>query len=160
MNTLHFRRNRRLRNSKNTSFNRTETVLRKEDFIYPIFVVEGENVKNPVNSMPGVYQMSLDLLAVEIDEVVSLGIPSVILFGVPASKDALGSQAYAEEGIVQKAIRFVKERHPELVVIADTCLCQYTDHGHCGIIEDGKVLNDSSLELLARSSSKPSSSGS
>jgi porphobilinogen synthase len=136
-----------------------ETVLRKEDFIYPIFVIEGENLKNPVASMPGVYQMSLDHLAAEVDEVVSLGIPSIILFGVPASKDALGTEAYAEEGIVQKAIRFVKERHPELVVIADTCLCQYTDHGHCGIIEDGKVLNDPSLELLTRTAISQANAG-
>ena len=88
------------------------------------------------------------ILAAEVDEVVSLGIPSIILFGVPNEKDAVGSQAYADEGIVQQATRFVKERHPELVVIADTCLCQYTDHGHCGVIEDGYVLNDPSLELI------------
>lgn len=136
-----------------------ETVLRKEDFIYPIFVIEGEDLKNPVASMPGVYQMSLDHLAAEVDEVVSLGIPSIILFGVPASKDAHGTEAYAEEGIVQKAIRFVKERHPELVVIADTCLCQYTDHGHCGIIEDGKVLNDPSLELLTKTAISQAKAG-
>lgn len=150
LDNLHFRRNRRLRGTRGLRAMVQETILRKEGFIYPIFVIEGEDVKNPIASMPGVYQLSLDHLAAEVDEVVSLGIPSIILFGVPQVKDELGSQAYADEGIVQRATRFVKERHPDLIVIADTCLCQYTDHGHCGIIEDGKVLNDPSLELLTR----------
>lgn len=159
LNNLHFRRNRRLRGTSSLRAMVQETVLRKEDFIYPIFVVEGEDVKNPIASMPGVYQLSLDHLMTEVDEVVSLGIPSIILFGVPNVKDALGSGAYADEGIVQRATRFVKERHPELVVIADTCLCQYTDHGHCGIIEDGKVLNDPSLELLTRTAISQAQAG-
>ncbi|KXH87297.1 porphobilinogen synthase [Sporosarcina sp. HYO08] len=159
MNNLQFRRNRRLRNTSTLRSMVRETVLQKEDFIYPIFVVEGENVKNPVASMPGIYQMSLDHLEKEVDEVVSLGIPSIILFGVPASKDAHGSEAYADEGIVQRATRFVKERHPNLVVIADTCLCQYTDHGHCGVIENGKVLNDPSLELLTRTAISQAKAG-
>lgn len=159
LNNLHFRRNRRLRGTSSLRAMVQETVLRKEDFIYPIFVVEGEDVKNPIASMPGVYQLSLDHLVTEVDEVVSLGIPSIILFGVPNVKDALGSGAYADEGIVQRATRFVKERHPELVVIADTCLCQYTDHGHCGIIEDGKVLNDPSLELLTRTAISQAQAG-
>ena len=136
-----------------------ETVLQKEDFIYPIFVIEGENVKNPVSSMPGVFQFSLDQLANEIDEVVALGIPSVILFGVPSEKDATGTGAYHEHGIVQQGIRFVKERHPELVVIADTCLCEYTDHGHCGVVEGEKVLNDPSLELLVRTAVSQAEAG-
>lgn len=147
---LHFRRHRRLRNTATLRSMVRETVLKKEDFIYPIFVVEGENVKNPVASMPGVFQLSLEHFEKELDEVVDLGIPSIILFGVPHEKDALGTQAYAEEGIVQRATRLAKERYPELVVIADTCLCQYTDHGHCGVLEDGYVVNDASLDLLTK----------
>jgi len=127
-----------------------ETVLRKEDFIYPIFVIDGEDINNPIASMPGVFQKSLDHFTIELAEVVSLGIPSIILFGLPATKDDVGSEAYSDQGIVQKATRLAKERYPELVVIADTCLCQFTDHGHCGVLEGGKVLNDPSLELLAR----------
>ena len=156
---LQFRRNRRLRNSATLRSMVRETVLRKEDFIYPIFVIEGENIKNPVSSMPGVFQFSLDQLAIEIDEVVALGIPSVILFGVPAEKDATWYRAYHDQGIVQQATRFVKERHPELVVIADTCLCEYTDHGHCGVVEGGKVLNDPSLELLVRTAVSQAKAG-
>ncbi|GAK12586.1 porphobilinogen synthase [Geomicrobium sp. JCM 19039] len=125
-----------------------ETRIEKDDLIYPIFAVEGSDVGKEVPSMPGVFHYSLDRLDDEIDEIVNLGISSIILFGVPAHKDDVGSQAYAEEGIVQRAIRQVKERHPHLVVIADTCLCQYTDHGHCGVIHEGEVLNDESLRLL------------
>ncbi|QUW22518.1 porphobilinogen synthase [Sporosarcina sp. Marseille-Q4063] len=159
MDKLNFRRNRRLRNSGTLRSMVRETVLQKEDFIYPIFVVEGDDIKNAVESMPGVYQLSLDHLAAEVDEVVSLGIPSIILFGVPKKKDAVGTEAYADEGIVQQATRFVKERHPDLVVIADTCLCQYTDHGHCGVIEDGYVLNDQSLELLTKTAISQAEAG-
>ncbi|MFS0575388.1 porphobilinogen synthase [Sporosarcina sp. 179-K 3D1 HS] len=159
MTNLQFRRNRRLRSSKTLRAMVQETVLRTEDLIYPLFVVDGENIKNPVVSMPGVFQFSLDQLGAEIDEVVSLGIPSVILFGVPSDKDAVGSGAYHDEGIVQQATRFVKERHPELIVIADTCLCEYTDHGHCGVVEGEKVLNDPSLELLARTAVSQAKAG-
>ena len=127
-----------------------ETHLHVEDLIYPVFVVEGEQKRNPVASMPGVYQISLDHLDNEIAEAVELGIKSVIVFGVPAEKDEMGSQAYCENGIVQKAIRQIKQKFPELVVVADTCLCQYTSHGHCGVVEDGEILNDPSLELLAK----------
>jgi len=136
-----------------------ETVLRKEDFIYPIFVIDGEDINNPIASMPGVFQKSLDHFAAELDEVVSLGIPSIILFGLPATKDDRGSEAFSDQGIVQKATRFAKERYPELIVIADTCLCQYTDHGHCGVLEGGKVLNDSSLELLTRTAVSQAKAG-
>ena len=132
-----------------------ETVLQKEDFIYPIFAIE----ENPVSSMPGVFQFSLDQLANEIDESVALGIPSVILFGVPSEKDATGTGAYHEHGIVQQGIRLIKERHPELVVIADRCLCEYTDHGHCGVVEGEKVLNDPSLELLVRTAVSQAEAG-
>lgn len=148
MSELQFNRHRRLRHSNTLRSMVRETILTKNDLIYPIFVVEGEDIQNPVASMPGVYQLSLDLFQHELDEVVRLGIPSVILFGVPKEKDAEGSSAYDEEGIVQRAIRLAKARHPELVVIADTCLCQYTDHGHCGVVENGYVENDRSLQLL------------
>lgn len=150
MDTINFRRNRRLRNVSGIRSMVRETILKKEDLIYPIFVVEGNSVKNEIPSMPGIYHLSLDNLAIEVDEVVSLGIPSIILFGLPNSKDDVGSEAYSDDGIVQKATRFVKERHPNLVVIADTCLCQYTDHGHCGIVRDGQVVNDESLDLLTK----------
>ncbi|WP_406686680.1 porphobilinogen synthase [Rossellomorea vietnamensis] len=150
MKDLQFNRHRRLRQSETMRALVRETHLRKEDLIYPLFVVEGENIKNVVPSMPGVYHISLDNLQAEMDEVVSLGIKSIILFGVPAEKDELGKQAYHDHGIVQEATRFVKERYPDLVVIADTCLCQYTSHGHCGIVKDGKVLNDETLDLLAK----------
>ena len=147
---IQFTRHRRLRSSDNLRAMVRETHLRPEDFIYPLFVVEGENKKNEVSSMPGVYHLSLDLLNQEIEEIVSLGIKSIILFGVPDEKDEVGTQAYHDQGIVQRATRQVKELFPDLVVVADTCLCQYTDHGHCGIIENGQVLNDPTLDLLAR----------
>ncbi|MET3659000.1 MULTISPECIES: porphobilinogen synthase [Sporosarcina] len=159
MDTLQFRRNRRLRTSTTLRSMVRETVLRKEDFIYPIFVIDGEDINNPIASMPGVFQKSLDHFTIELDEVVSLGIPSIILFGLPATKDELGSEAYSDQGIVQKATRLAKERYPELVVIADTCLCQYTDHGHCGVLEDGNVLNDPSLELLTRTAVSQAKAG-
>ncbi|MDT2045300.1 porphobilinogen synthase [Priestia flexa] len=159
MTLLQFNRHRRLRRSDSMRALVRETHLKPEDFIYPIFVIEGENKRNPVQSMPGVEQVSLDLLSGEMQELVDLGIQSVIVFGVPAEKDAVGSQAYHDHGIVQKAIRQIKEEFPHLVVIADTCLCQYTDHGHCGIIEEGKVLNDPTLDLLARTAVSQAKAG-
>ncbi|MCM3411101.1 porphobilinogen synthase [Metabacillus litoralis] len=156
---IQFTRHRRLRNSNNLRAMVRETHLRPEDFIYPIFVVEGDNKKNEVPSMPGVYHLSLDLLNQEIEEVVSLGVKSVILFGVPDEKDDVGTQAYHDNGIVQRATRQVKESFPELVVVADTCLCQYTDHGHCGIVENGQVLNDPTLDLLARTAISQAKAG-
>ncbi|AYC29770.1 porphobilinogen synthase [Paenisporosarcina cavernae] len=150
MMNLQFSRHRRLRHTETLRRMVKETSLHVDDFIYPIFVAEGDNIKNPIASMPGVFQFSLDHLGEELDEVVRLGIPSVILFGIPHEKDAIGSQAFHDHGIVQEAIRFAKDRHPDLMVIADTCLCEYTDHGHCGVIENGKVLNDPTLDLLAR----------
>jgi porphobilinogen synthase len=159
MKDLQFNRHRRLRQSETMRSLVRETHLRKEDLIYPLFVVEGENIKNVVPSMPGVYHISLDNLKAEMDEVVSLGIKSIILFGVPAEKDELGKQAYHDHGIVQEATRFVKEQYPELVVIADTCLCQYTSHGHCGIVKDGIVLNDQTLDLLAKTAVSQAEAG-
>jgi porphobilinogen synthase len=150
MKELQFARHRRLRQTANLRAMVRETHLHVEDLIYPVFVVEGEKKKNEVASMPGVYQLSLDYLMEDLAEAVDLGIKSVIVFGVPNEKDEVGSQAYHDHGIVQKAIRKIKETFPDLVVIADTCLCQYTSHGHCGIVEEGKILNDPTLDLLAK----------
>jgi len=136
-----------------------ETYLHKEDLIYPIFVMEGENIKNPVSSMPGVFQFSLDTLITEVDEVVELGIPAIILFGLPAEKDAVGTGAFHDHGIVQKATRLIKDRHPDLIVIADTCLCEFTDHGHCGVVEGEKILNDASLDILGRTAVSQAQAG-
>ena len=127
-----------------------ETELSKNDFIYPLFVVPGDKYKKEVSSMPDVYQMSIDEIVRECIEVKLLGIPAVILFGVPEHKDEFGSDAYDEFGIVQRAIRAIKKEVPELVVITDVCLCEYTSHGHCGIVKDGVILNDESVEVLAK----------
>lgn len=160
MTDLHFKRHRRLRQSSAMRAMVKETYLHKEDFIYPIFVIDGENIKNEVSSMPGVFQFSLDRLGEEMDEVVSLGIPSVILFGLPAEKDEVGSQAYHDHGIVQEATRFIKKNYPEIVVVADTCLCEFTSHGHCGVVsEDEKILNDPSLDLLAKTAVSQAEAG-
>lgn len=159
MNLVNFRRNRRLRNTNTLRSMVRETDLRVKDLIYPIFVVEGDNVKNEIPSMPGIYQFSLDRLAVELDEASNLGIPSIILFGVPNYKDEVGSSAYADEGIVQRATRFIKKNYPEIVVIADTCLCQYTDHGHCGVVQEGIIENDVSLTLLAKTAVSQAEAG-
>ncbi|MEI4769392.1 porphobilinogen synthase [Psychrobacillus sp. FJAT-51614] len=155
-----FQRHRRLRKTAGIRAMVKETYLHKEDLIYPIFVAEGENIRNEVKSMPGVFQFSIDRLAEEVDEVVELGIPSVILFGLPLEKDEIGSQAFHDHGIVQEGIRFIKNRHPELVVIADTCLCEYTDHGHCGVVDaNEQILNDPSLDLLAKTAISQAKAG-
>lgn len=160
MTELFFQRHRRLRQSAGIRAMVKETYLHKEDLIYPIFVMEGENIKNEVSSMPGVFQFSLDRLNDEVDEVVDLGIPSVILFGLPAEKDAVGSGAYHNHGIVQEAIRQIKARHPHLIVIADTCLCEFTDHGHCGVVDENeRILNDPSLDLLAKTAISQAEAG-
>ncbi|MEK5207736.1 porphobilinogen synthase [Psychrobacillus sp. FSL H8-0510] len=160
MTELFFQRHRRLRQSAGIRAMVKETYLHKEDLIYPIFVMEGENIKNEVSSMPGVFQFSLDRLNEEVDEVVDLGIPSVILFGLPAEKDAVGSGAYHNHGIVQEAIRQIKARHPQLIVIADTCLCEFTDHGHCGVVDENeRILNDPSLDLLAKTAISQAEAG-
>lgn len=145
---LHFKRHRRLRQNAAIRSLVRENFVRLEDFIYPIFVMEGNNIKNEISSMPGVYQYSLDRLSEEMDEVASLGIKSVLLFGIPAEKDECGTGAFHDHGIVQEATRFIKEKYPEIIVIADTCLCEYTSHGHCGMIEGDQVLNDPSLKVL------------
>lgn len=143
-----FIRHRRLRANPAIRQMVREHHVQVADLIYPIFVVEGEEIKAEIPSMPGVYHFSLDRLDEEIREVVGLGIPAIIVFGVPDEKDEEGHQADAEQGIVQKAIRQIKAKFPELYVIADTCLCQYTSHGHCGIVENGEILNDPSLDRL------------
>lgn len=159
MTEIYFQRHRRLRQSAAMRALVKETYLHTEDFIYPIFVMEGENIKNEVKSMPGVFQFSLDRLDEEVDEVVNLGIHAVILFGLPAEKDAVGSGAFHDHGIVQKATRQIKARHPQLLVVADTCLCEFTDHGHCGVVEGDKILNDPSLNLLAQTAISQAEAG-
>ena len=129
-----------------------ETRLSVDDLIYPLFVCPGEGIREPIESMPGVARLSVDACVEECREVADLGIPAVILFGIPESKDAVGSGAYAEDGIVQQAIRAIKYAIPGLMVITDVCLCEYTDHGHCGVIRDGDVENDPSLKLLTQTS--------
>jgi len=127
-----------------------ETALSVKDFIAPLFVKYGRGEKEPISTMPGQYHFSVDTIVKEAEELWALGIPSVILFGLPDKKDATGTRSWAEDGIVQQAVSAVKDRLPEMVVITDVCLCEYTDHGHCGVIKDGKVDNDATLELLAR----------
>lgn len=143
-------RPRRLR--QNESFRRMirETVLTPDDFILPLFAVEGKDVKNPVPSMPGVFQMSVNHLVKACNAARQLGIPGVMIFGLPEKKDPLGTEAYRKDGIVQRAIRDIKNKVPDLVVISDVCLCQYTDHGHCGCLEGQVVDNDATLDLLGR----------
>lgn len=155
-----FTRHRRLRTSEAMRALVKETYVHKEDLIYPLFVAEGENRKTEVSSMPGVFQFSLDKLGEELDEVVKLGIRSIILFGLPAEKDEVGSGAYHNHGIIQEATRFVKERHPDLLVIADTCLCEYTSHGHCGVVDaNERIVNDDSLNLLAKTAVSQAEAG-
>lgn len=154
-----FKRHRRLRSGDTIRQMVKETSIEKNDLIYPMFVMDGENKKQEVPSMPDVYQWSLDRVDEELETVVQLGIPSVLLFGVPDHKDDVGSQAYDENGIVQKAARHIKERYPSLIVIADTCLCEYTDHGHCGVIEGGEIINDASLELLVKTAVSQAKAG-
>lgn len=127
-----------------------ETELSKNDFIYPLFVVPGTNIKKEVSSMPGVFQQSVDNIVRECVETKTLGIPAVILFGIPDHKDEKGTGAYDEDGIVQRAVRAIKKEVPEMVVITDVCLCEYTSHGHCGIVHGDEIVNDESVELLAK----------
>ncbi|MCR4892479.1 MAG: porphobilinogen synthase [Lachnospiraceae bacterium] len=144
------RRFRRLRQTEEMrSFVRENRIL-PEDLIYPLFVYEGENWKEPIPSMPNIYQYSIDRIDEELDRVVDLGIPAILLFGIPAKKDECGSGAYDKDGITQRCIRHIKEKYPHLLVIADICLCEYTSHGHCGLVEDGHILNDATLPLLAK----------
>lgn len=145
-------RPRRLRASENLRRLVRETSLSVDDLIYPMFVVHGQDTAIEISSMPGCYQYSVDRLVHAAKELVSLGIAGTILFGIPERKDPLGSEAYAEDGIIQQAVRAIKDAVPDLLVITDVCLCEYTDHGHCGIIEDGDVQNDPTLDLLVKES--------
>jgi len=143
-------RARRLR--QNAAFRRMvrETTLTVDDLVLPLFAISGKNVKNPIPSMPGHFQQSLDNLVKTVNDAFDLGIPAIMLFGLPEKKDTLGTRAYAKDGIVQKAVSAIKNKVPEIAVITDVCLCQYTDHGHCGIVEKGVIDNDATLDLLAR----------
>jgi porphobilinogen synthase len=150
LDTTPIKRLRRFRLTEQLRSMVRETELSPTDFIYPLFVVPGKNVRKEVPSMPGVFQLSIDQAVRECNDVLSLRIPAVILFGIPSHKDERGSEAYDEAGIVQMAIRSIKKEVPELVVVTDVCLCEYTSHGHCGILRDGQLVNDESVELLAR----------
>lgn len=150
---------RRLRRSAALRDMFRETWLSVADFIYPLFIVEGENIKKEISSMPGQFQLSIDNVLHECEELRSLGIKSVLLFGIPIEKDEVGSQAYAQDGIIQRAIRAVKQTFPDMLVITDVCLCEYTSHGHCGIVRDGRIENDETLLLLAREAVSHAESG-
>lgn len=145
-------RGRRLRSSEAMRNMVRENTVRVSDLIYPMFVTEGEHIKRPVLSMPGICQYSIDYLLEEVGRVVESGVPAILLFGIPAHKDERGSGAYAEDGIVPRAIRSIKEKYPDLLVIADVCLCEYTSHGHCGLVKGNRILNDETLPLLVKAS--------
>lgn len=146
-----FRRFRRLRHNPIVRDMVRETRLHRSDLIYPLFVIHGSNIKNPVASMPGVYQMSVENTVEECKQIRDMGIPAVILFGIPEKKDATGSDCYSEEGIIQTAIRAIKKEVSDLVIISDICLCEYTSHGHCGVLDGEKILNDKTVDILAKS---------
>jgi porphobilinogen synthase len=143
-------RMRRLRRTPTVRRMLRETALSPDDLIYPLFVIHGENVNNPIESMPGCSQFSIGNLLAEVREVAGLGIPAVLLFGIPGHKDSAATAAYDPEGIVQLAVKAIKDEAPDLMVITDVCLCEYMDHGHCGVVQDGEVLNDVTLELLSK----------
>jgi porphobilinogen synthase len=143
-------RPRRLRESPLLRRMVRETALRIDDLMAPLFVVHGRGVREPIGSMPGQSRLSVDELIRECKDLAALGVPAVLLFGIPQEKDPRGSEAYAEDGIIQQAVRAVKETIPDLLVVTDVCLCEYTSHGHCGVVEDGRVKNDPTLDLLAR----------
>ena len=144
------RRFRRLRASEELRSLVCETRISKKELIYPIFVAEGENIKSPVDSMPEVYQYSLDRLGEVLDKIAESGISGLLIFGIPSHKDELATEAYNDNGITQCAIRLIKENYPRLLVIADVCLCEYTSHGHCGVVHGSEICNDETLPLLAR----------
>lgn len=143
-------RMRRLRTSASMRRLVRETAVSVDDLVYPLFVREGAGLKEPIKSMDGCYHFSPDTIVAEAEEVASLGIPAILLFGLPTRKDPTGSEAWAENGVVQQAIKAIKKQAPDLLVITDVCLCEFTDHGHCGVIKDGDVDNDPTCELLAK----------
>lgn len=144
------KRMRRLRVNETMRDLVRETRITVSELIYPIFVMEGVDIKDPIPSMPGIYQYSVDRLEEELQRVADSGVSGILIFGIPEQKDEVGSSAYDDYGITQRAIRYIKERYPKLLVIADVCLCEYTSHGHCGIVQDGKILNDETLPLLSK----------
>jgi len=144
------KRNRRLRDNCAIRSLVRETILSPNDFVYPIFVVEGENIKEEINSLPNNFHYSVDKLGELIEEVIGLGIKGILLFGIPDYKDECASSAFHKDGIVQRAIRKIKELAPELLVITDVCMCQYTSHGHCGVVKNGRILNDESMEYASQ----------
>ena len=152
MSTFPVYRLRRLRANENLRRLIRETTLSVDDLIYPMFVVHGHNTTTEISAMPGCYQYSIDTLVTAAKELAALGIPGTILFGIPEAKDALGTEAYADDGIIQQAVRAIKDAVPDLLVMTDVCLCEYTDHGHCGVIQEGEVQNDPTLELLVKES--------
>ena len=141
---------RRLRENDNIRSLVRETVVTKDDLVYPVFIKEGSNEKIPVPSMPGIYQYTIDTFKEELDRILDAGIKAILIFGIPDHKDECGSGAYDENGITQRAVREIKKLAPELIIIADVCLCEYTSHGHCGLVHDGRILNDETLPLLAK----------
>ena len=141
---------RRLRSDERIRSMMRETRLHRKDFIYPLFVIEGENIQNPVESMPGIYQYSIDRLPEILELVKAAGIGGIMLFGIPQHKDPQGSQAYAKDGITQRAVRFIRKHYPEIYIVVDVCLCEYTSHGHCGMVSGTEILNDETLPLLAK----------
>ena len=143
-------RMRRLRRTQNIRNMVQEVQLNMNDYIYPIFVIKGQDIKNEIPSMPGIYQFSLDHLLEEVQRAVDAGVIAIMLFGIPAKKDECGSEAYNDDGIIQQAVRLVRANYPELVISTDVCMCEYTSHGHCGLIKGETVDNDSTLELLAK----------
>src|SRR5688572_2206465 len=156
-NLLH--RPRRLRTSENLRALVREARLAPEDFILPLFACPGQNVRREIGSMPGVHNLSVDELAREAESAYQTGVRGVILFGLPEKKDETATGAYADNGIVQQAVRAIRKSAPDMIVITDTCLCEYTSHGHCGVVRDSEVLNDESLELLARTAVSQAAAG-
>jgi porphobilinogen synthase len=152
-------RPRRLRSTAALRGMVRETRLTLESLVYPLFVTHGRDIRSEIPSMPENYHWSADRLVGEVEEIARLGLRAVLLFGLPAEKDPVGSEAYAEEGIVQQAVRRIKSAVPEMIVITDVCLCEYTDHGHCGVVRDGQVLNDPTLELLSRTAVSHAAAG-
>ncbi|MHB8138771.1 MAG: porphobilinogen synthase [Smithellaceae bacterium] len=152
-------RGRRLRKNENLRRLVRETALCVDDLVYPLFAVPGKSVKKPIASMPGQFQMSVDYVAKEAREAYELGIPAVLLFGIPAKKDEQGTDAFAKDGIVQQAVKRIKNEVPDILVITDVCLCEYTSHGHCGILEKGQVQNDLTLEVLAETALSQAKAG-
>jgi len=152
-------RPRRLRSSETIRRLVRETSLTVDDFLYPVFVMHGQGENRPVEAMPGVANWSVDVCLRELEEVAALGLPGILVFGLPAAKDELGREAYSDDGIVQRAVRAVKEHYPGLLVVTDVCLCEYTSHGHCGVVKNGGVDNDATLELIARTAVSHAAAG-